>query len=92
MKSNEITTVQDLINLKEELLKGITTILKQKSPEHKEWLKSADIRKMLGISPGTLQTLRINGSIPFTKLNGTLYYSYNDVIKVLDRNKKNTGK
>jgi hypothetical protein len=40
----------------------------------KRWLKSYEVRKMLGISPGTLQTLRNNGKIPFTKMGGLTYY------------------
>jgi hypothetical protein len=36
----------------------------------KKWLKSSEVKKMLGISPGTLQNLRINGMLPFTKIGG----------------------
>lgn len=70
----------------------IKAAMNEHKPEKQEWLKSSDVRKMLGISAGTLQTLRINGSLPFTKLNGTLYYSYDEVIAALNKNKRNTEK
>jgi hypothetical protein len=89
MNSTELTTKQDLFNLEERIVNKFTTLLKIKPADQKEFLKSADVRKMLGISAGTLQTLRINGSLTFTKLNGTLYYEYDDVIAALNKNKTN---
>lgn len=55
-----------------------------------KWLKSHQVQRMLGISPGTLQTLRINGTIPFSKVGGSIFYSADDVQKVLEKNKRNT--
>lgn len=42
---------------------------------NKEWLRSSEVRKMLKISNGTLQTLRIKGLISFKKINGIIFYS-----------------
>ena len=42
---------------------------------------------MLGISATTLQTLRINGTLSYTKIGGTLYYEYAEVVKVFEKNK-----
>ena len=39
----------------------------------KDVLKSKDVRDMLGISAGTLQTLRINGTLAWSKIGGTYY-------------------
>jgi hypothetical protein len=44
---------------------------------------------MLGISPGTLQNLRVNGTLPYTKVGGVVYYAYEDILKVIERNQKN---
>jgi hypothetical protein len=65
----QIITSDDLREFKIELLDEIRVIIKdQKSNYTKQWLKSAEVRKLLNISPGTLQTLRINGTLPFTKI------------------------
>lgn len=63
---------------------------KNKALEHqgKRWLKSHQVQKMLGISPGTLQTLRINRTIPFSKIGGVIFYSYEDIILTMEKNRR----
>ena len=55
----------------------------------KQWLKSHQVQRMLGISPGTLQNLRINGTIPFSKVGGVLFYAYEDILLVMKKHKRN---
>lgn len=86
----EVITKEDLHQLKEEILNEISVLLKDRK-EQKKWLKSTDVRDMLGISPGTLQNLRVNGTLPFTRVGGTIYYAHEDVLKVLLRNKQNAA-
>jgi hypothetical protein len=94
MAANIITT-EDLENFKVELLEELKEILgkyeDKNSPvqEEKAWIKSHQVQRMLGISPGTLQTLRINGTIPFSKIGGVLFYSKSDILKMLEENRKN---
>lgn len=85
----EVITKQDLHDVKEEILSQLTSLLKGRT-DQKEWLKSADVRTMLDISPGTLQHLRVSGVLPYTKVGGSIFYAYSDVIKVLNDNKKNS--
>jgi hypothetical protein len=82
----EVITKKDLDDLKLEIIKEVSTLL-GKRREEKKWLKSADVKEMLNISAGTLQNLRVNGTLPFTKLGGTMYYEYNDVLGLLTQNK-----
>jgi hypothetical protein len=47
-------------------------------PSGKAWKKMAKVirgYKMLGISHGTLQTFRVNGVLPFTRVGGIMFYS-----------------
>lgn len=85
----QIITTDDLYILKIELIEEIKKLLNASANESKKWLKSPEVRKMLSISPGTLQNLRINGTLPYTKMGGVIYYAYDDIVKVLERNKKN---
>ncbi|MEO2071038.1 MAG: helix-turn-helix domain-containing protein [Zunongwangia sp.] len=83
-----IITTEDLREFKMELLDDIKELLQQQSGyAPKRWLKSPEVRKFLGISHGTLQNLRINGTIPYTKVGGVLYYDYEEIIKVMEENK-----
>lgn len=83
-----IITTDDLRDFKIELLLDIKKLLAQHSGQfQKKWLKSPEVRELLGISPGTLQTLRINGTLPYTKIGGVLYYEYQDILAVLEANR-----
>jgi hypothetical protein len=81
----ELITPQDLQTFKADLLSEITQLLEGSKPHKKQWLRSAEVRQMLGISHGTLQNLRVNGTLPFTKIGGILFYPYEDVVKVLEQ-------
>ena len=88
--SAKIITPKDLNEFKVDLLKDIKLIIKnQTEPQTKKWLKSPEVRKFLGISTGTLQNLRINGTLPYTKMGGVIYYDYAEIMKVLDQNTVN---
>jgi hypothetical protein len=87
MAANIITT-EDLMDFKLELLSSIKEMLSSQSGvQIKKWLRSQEVRELLSISPGTLQNLRINGTLPYTKVGGVIYYDYEEIIKVLEQNK-----
>ncbi|WP_108424499.1 helix-turn-helix domain-containing protein [Flagellimonas amoyensis] len=83
-----IITTEDLREFKIELLEEIKDLLQnEKRQRNKKWLKSNEVRDLLGISPGTLQNLRVNGTLPYTKIGGVLYYEYHEIMEVLEQNK-----
>lgn len=83
-----IITTEDLMEFKVELLEDIKDLLENQNKQtNKKWLKSNEVRELLGISPGTLQNLRINGTLPYTKIGGVLYYEYHEIMGVLEQNK-----
>jgi len=89
----EIITREDLYLFKTELIREIHELLKtpQAAPA-KKWIKSFEVREMLGISPGTLQNMRINGTIAYTKIGGLIFYDYDDIIKLMESTKKSGNK
>ena len=86
MTALELITKEDLKTFRADLLNDIKILLKPAIGESKKWLKSYEVRKVLGISPGTLQTLRINGTLRYTKIGGILYYKSEDIGKLLEDN------
>ena len=84
----EFITREDLRFFKAELLMEFKKILNASSlqPEHK-WMKSCEVRKMLRISAGTLQNLRINGTLSYTRVGKTLYYKTEDINRILEANR-----
>ena len=83
-----IITTEDLYEFKLELLEAIKELLNNQSGNiTKKWLKSPEVRKLLGISPGTLQNLRLNRTLPYTKVGGVLYYDYAEIMQVMKKNR-----
>jgi len=85
--SVEIVTKEDLTEFRQLLLEDLRSIISIKPGNHKEWLKSSEVRKLLKISPGTLQNIRINGTLTFTKIGGIFFYNYDDIQNLLEKNK-----
>jgi Helix-turn-helix domain len=83
----EVITREDLNEFRELLLSELNTLFNSKPQQQKQWLKSNEVRKLLNISPGTLQNLRINGTLSYTKIGSILYYPYQDIQKLLEQNK-----
>ncbi|HEY2582979.1 MAG TPA: helix-turn-helix domain-containing protein [Mucilaginibacter sp.] len=80
----EIITKQDLEAFKNELLTEIKQLIGPGKAQSKKWLKSNEVRKLLNISPGTLQNLRINGTLNFTRIGSLIYYKQEDIDKLLE--------
>ena len=87
----QIITIEDLNEFRSLLLNDLKEIIQSKPQQSKQWLKSNEVRKLLNISPGTLQNLRINGTLTYTKVGGIMYYDNSDIDKLLNRNKINAN-
>ncbi|MCB0464430.1 MAG: helix-turn-helix domain-containing protein [Aequorivita sp.] len=86
--SIKVLTTDDLNEFKNELLEDIKTLINhQAGIKTKKWIKSPEVRELLGISPGTLQNLRINGTLPYTKVGGVIYYDYEEICRILEQNR-----
>ena len=83
----QIITTDDLREFKTELLDDIKKLLKTRAETvNKSYLKSADLMKILKVSSGTLQTMRINGTLPYTKIGGIIFYDPDEISKVMKEN------
>jgi hypothetical protein len=63
--ANQLITVEDLQQFKKHLVEELLVALRsQPLQDPKKWMKSHEVRRLLKISPGTLQTLKSSGVIP----------------------------
>jgi DNA-directed RNA polymerase subunit F len=83
----ELITREDLREFKNELLNELKLIMQPRQGQSKQWLKSNEVRKLLKISPGTLQNLRINGTLSYTQIGSIMYYKLDDINKPLEGGK-----
>jgi hypothetical protein len=83
----EIVTREDLQLFRIQLLGDLKELLKsQPANVEKKWLKGREVKQLLNISSNTLQGLRVSGKIRFSRVGSILYYRYEDLQKLLDKN------
>ncbi|WP_339841012.1 helix-turn-helix domain-containing protein [uncultured Maribacter sp.] len=87
-----IITTDDLREFKLELLDDIKKLLtNQAKGKLKKYLKSSEVMDLLQVSPGTLQNLRINGTLPYTKVGGIIYYDAEEIQTIMTANRVQHG-
>ena len=93
---NEVVTKEDLrqfgilmMNNFREAIQDIKLI--NKDGTQLEWLKSKVVRKILDMSPGSLQNLRITGKIRYKKVLGSYYYNKSDIEKLFNDDRQTHG-
>jgi hypothetical protein len=80
----DVVTKEDLEAFRILLLEDIKTLLAQPlAVTPKPWLRGRDVKKLLGISEGSLQHLRISGKLKSTRLGGIYYYQYAEIEKMM---------
>ncbi|RZM30174.1 MAG: DNA-binding protein [Pedobacter sp.] len=85
MTAIDLVTRPELERFKAEIVIEIKKILlSERRPVVKLWMRSADVRKLLGISAGTLQNLRTNGTLHYSKIGGSMFYRTEDVEKMMN--------
>ena len=87
MTTLQIITADDLRPLAEKL-DAIISHLSGEQKNEKKYLRSNEVRRLLGgISSGKLQELR-NTGLPFTRVGGTILYSPTEIETWIKANQK----
>lgn len=86
--TTQVLTMEDFQQFKAELFQELHQIFQSANNQQpRKWVKSYEVREMLGISPGTLQNMRANRTIAYSKIGGLVFYDYNDIIKLMESDK-----
>ncbi|WP_025144959.1 DNA-binding protein [Pedobacter jeongneungensis] len=83
----EPITKEDLERFRQQIVQDIAELLAVAHPSTSiadQWLKSAEVKKLLKISFGSLQNLRISGAVKPKKILGVYYYSIKEIEKLFD--------
>ena len=89
LPGSQVVTLDDLEKFRVRLMMDIKMMLEGnfgKPP--KRWLKSHEVREILKISTGTLQSLRNTGKIPFTRIGSLIYYDAAEIDRILQVQKR----
>jgi hypothetical protein len=86
-----MTEIIDLILKLSQEIKTIKAYLQQYQKTRLErfneaWIDGQDVMQSLHISKRTLQTLRDNGTLPYSRVNGKFFYKLSDIEKMLEAN------
>jgi Helix-turn-helix domain len=89
----ELLTKEDFKALDEKMDRILEALSAKEKSEPGEWLKSAEVKAILNCSDATLKNYRDAGSLPYSKIEGTYYYSAKCVSAMLEQNsqKKQTS-
>ena len=90
----------EVIQLMEELSKDFTLIkeyimsVKQSKSTmlNETWMDGQEVMLLLKISKRTLQSMRDNGTLPFSRINGKFYYKTEDIQILLESNYSSSKK
>ena len=87
----EIITNDDLRQFKIELINDMRLLLIEQAERNnkKKWLRTGEVKKLLQISASTLQNLRINGTLSYSKVGGSFFYSAMEIDKIIQANQIN---
>lgn len=89
MNANELLTKADLENFRKQLLQDIAAMMSNLGQgNEKTWLRSSEVKELLGISSGTLMNLRVKGMLKASKVEGIYLYHLSDIKKMLDEGAK----
>ncbi|RZJ92294.1 MAG: DNA-binding protein [Chryseobacterium sp.] len=85
----DLITKEDLEQFKLDIFAEMRSTLKKLGApnENNEWLRTVDVRKLLRISAGTLQTLRINGTIRYSVVGKMFFYKREDINNMIEQNR-----
>jgi hypothetical protein len=78
--ATEILSQEDLKQFRIQLLDDLKVHFPQSTATPKQWLKSSEVRKMLSISHGTLQNLKINNKNTIHTLRRLLARVHHEVL------------
>lgn len=82
-----ILTTDDLKQFKEDLFQELRQVFgkqtKQDVTKQREWLRTKEVCRMIGVSLSKLQYMRDNGEIKFTRIGGTIFYNADEINKLL---------
>lgn len=93
---NEILNLLQQLSRDFQVIKAyVIGLSKSKLDDFKDtWLDGQEVMQTMHISKRTLQTLRDNGTLPYSRINGKFYYKMADIQYLLESNyshSKSTG-
>lgn len=86
MIKNMILIESDKLDQIQSSLGKIESFISETSQVLPSLLRTGDVKRILKLKDSTLATLRNNGTLPFAKIAGTIYYKLEDINSLIEQN------
>lgn len=86
MKHMIMVEKEDIEDLRGTLSQIKSLLEKKKATTNLSLLRTSEVKEILKLKDSTLATLRSNGTLPFAKIAGTIYYKMDDINSLIEQN------
>lgn len=82
-----VITAEDLERQLQKVVDEVKSAVTNNNSSNVRWIRSKQVKELLGISDSKLQTMRINRSITYSQIDGTYFYDKESILSLLEQNK-----
>ncbi|NBV37861.1 MAG: DNA-binding protein [Bacteroidetes bacterium] len=82
-----VITAEDLERQLQKVVDEVKFAVTNNDSSNVRWIRSKQVKELLGISDSKLQTMRINRSITYSQIDGTYFYDKDSILSLLEQNK-----
>jgi len=79
-----VITAEDLERQLQKVVDEVKSAVTNNDSSNVRWIRSKQVKELLGISDSKLQTMRINRSITYSQIDGTYFYDKEIILSLLD--------
>ena len=82
-----VINAEDLERQLQKVVDEVKSAVTNNDSSNVRWIRSKQVKELLGISDSKLQTMRINRSITYSQIDGTYFYDKDSILSLLEQNK-----
>jgi len=82
-----VITAEDLERQLQKVVDEVKSAVTITDSNNVRWIRSKQVKGLLGVSDSKLQTMRINRSITYSQIDGTYFYDKESILSLLEQNK-----
>ena len=82
-----VINAEDLERQLQKVVNEVKSAVTNNDSSNVRWIRSKQVKELLGISDSKLQTMRINRSITYSQIDGTYFYDKESILSLLEQNK-----
>ena len=82
-----VITAEELDHRLQKVVADITNSIGKNDNIESRWIRSKQVKELLGISDSKLQTMRVKRSLTYSQIDSTYFYDRDSIMQILEQNK-----